>query len=266
MILRRALALLALVGTLTPLAPARAEPATGGGSLSPTGRLTVSLSDTTPGRGADTPIVGVITYKVETDNHQVPGDMSGLCGIDPLHGKFGWTYRFIGTTVDGAVVIDEVVCVPFDNSPKPKPPAPPQLPTLEETWNAANLPTPAIVTDPPNRGITNLPTRIAATSPTTLTVSATIRGYRIVGTATLDHVLISVDGGPATRAANDSYTFATKGNHTITIAAVWHGRATLTGPGLNGPIALADIGTATLTAQRDYPVHELRSVLQPEIG
>ena len=39
--------------------------------------------------------------------------------------------------------------------------------------------------------------------------------------------------------------------------------ATLTGPDLIAPIPSTDIGTATLTTTRNYPVNEIRSVLQP---
>jgi len=94
-------------------------------------------------------------------------------------------------------------------------------------------------------------------------VTAEIRGYRMTATAHIDHYTISVDGGPAVTADHNSYTFETKGNHTITIGAVWRGEATLTGPDLLAPIHLDDIGTTTLTVTRTYPVHEIRSVLQP---
>jgi hypothetical protein len=49
--------------------------------------------------------------------------------------------------------------------------------------------------------------------------------------------------------------------HTIEIGAVWRGTATLTGPDLLGLITLGDIGTATITTTRQYPVHEVRSEL-----
>ena len=65
-----------------------------------------------------------------------------------------------------------------------------------------------------------------------MTIAATIRGYTITGTATLDHYEISVDGGAPTDAGTGHYTFETKGTHTIAISAVWRGTATITGPGL----------------------------------
>jgi hypothetical protein len=160
-------------------------------------------------------------------------------------------------------VDDHLVCVPFATPGVPPPPPLPQPPTLAETWRAAHLPTPTILTDPATRGITGLDTRIWTTGPKTVAIAAPVRGYRIVGTATLDHYTISVDGGPPQDAGTGHFVFETKGNHTIVIGAVWHGSATLTGPGLIAPIALADIGTATLTSTRTYPVNEIRSVLQP---
>ncbi len=93
-------------------------------------------------------------------------------------------------------------------------------------------------------------------------MGAEVRGYRIVGTATLAATTISVDGASPEPINDNHYTFETKGNHTITVATVWNGTATLTGPDLLAPINLGDIGTATITATRTYPVHEVRSVLQ----
>jgi hypothetical protein len=37
----------------------------------------------------------------------------------------------------------------------------------------------------------------------------------------------------------------------------------VTGPDIERPIFLSDIGRATMTTTRTYPVHEIRSVLQP---
>ena len=63
-------------------------------------------------------------------------------------------------------------------------------------------------------------------------ITATIRGYTITGTATLDHYAISVDGQPTANAGTGHYTFETKGNHTIAVSAIWHGTAVITGPDL----------------------------------
>jgi hypothetical protein len=235
--------------------------ATGHGILSGDGHLVVGVSDSSPGEPAKTPVVGTITYKTTTDDSHDPGDISGLCFVDAQHHIFGWAYRIIGTTLDGRVVIDEIVCVPFDPTNRPQPPALPRLPTIAEAWSAANVPPPRIATDPAIRGITGLPTHITPASPMSLTIAATVRGYTITGTATLDHFLVSIDDAPP-QTTND-FTFTTKGTHIVVVAAVWHGRATLTGPGLDHPITIDEIGVATIGTTRRYPVHEVRAVLHP---
>jgi hypothetical protein len=261
-------ALVALAGLLV-LSPTGAGAEPGGQSsashavLSGDGHLVVGVSESTPGDPIHTPVVGYVTYRVSTDDHPVPGDLSGLCAVDAQRTKFGWSYRVIGTTLDGRVVVDELVCVPFDATHAPHPPAPPRLPTLEEAWNAANVPAPHIITDPETRGVTGLPTHITATSATQLTIAASVRGYRIAGRATLDHFLVSIDGAPPVTTATADIVFATKGDHTIVVAVVWHGRATLTGPDLEHPITVNDIGVATIGTTRVFAVHEVRSVLQP---
>ncbi len=137
------------------------------------------------------------------------------------------------------------------------------MPTFGEAWNRAQLPAPTVTLDPATRGVTGLDTRISTDSPRIVTVAATIRGYTITGTATLDHYEISVDGQAAENAGTGHYTFETKGNHTIAISAIWHGTAALTGPDLPGGLPVVDLGTAAITSTRIYPVNEIRSVLQP---
>jgi hypothetical protein len=230
--------------------------------LSDEGTVTVGIKLVAPGaegaEGGSTPLVGYVSYQY-FDGTAQPGDLSGLCSIGD---DFGALFRVVGTTPDGTIVDDHTVCVPFtEGDPTPHPPPLPQPPTVAEAWNAAKLPAPVITTDPATRGITGLETRISTTGPTTITIDATIRGYRVVGTATLDHYTVSVDGGSATNTDHSTYTFETKGMHTIEIRAVWRGTATLTGPDLLGPITLGDIGTATITTTRQYPVHEVRSEL-----
>jgi len=254
------IAALTLLPTTAHAETQRGNP-TAQGTLSGDGRLVVAVSDATPGEPARTPLIGYITYKVTTDDHPDPGDLSGLCLADPQAHTFGWWYRIIGTTLDGRVVIDELVCRPFDATHHPHPPALPRPPTIEEAWNAANVPAPRILTDPPTRGITGLTTHITPSSPAVLSIAATIRGYTIVGTATLDHFLVAIDGGPPQTTTD--ITFTTKGEHTIVIAAIWRGRATLAGPGLDHAISIGDIGIAMIGASRRYPLHEVRTALQP---
>ena len=262
-------AVAALLATAVASPTARAaEPTTDpSATLDPGGTLTVKVSITTPGehQAANAHLVN-ITYTVLGDEPAVAGSLVGLCNAGPYNDPTkspGFQWRVIGTLPVGTVIEDTVVCVPFTTTGPVTQPAVPQVPTVEEAWNTSRLLAPTVTLDPPTRGITGLDTIITTAGPTTITIDATIRGYRIVGTATLDHTTIAVDGQPLTNGDNGHYIFTTKGEHTIAVARVWHGRAVLTGPDLTGPITLPDIGTATITTTRTYSVHEIRSVLQP---
>jgi hypothetical protein len=208
-----------------------------------------------------------VTYEVIGDGPAKPGDLSGLClaAGDASDPTFGFQYRVIGTSLEGKIVVDRLECVPFtddDTSNRPELPALPQPPTVGEAWASARLPAPVVTLDPASRGITGLETRISTSGPTTLSISAAIRGYTITGTAILDHYEIAVDGAPPVRADEHRYTFETTGVHRLTITAVWRGTATVTGPDLATPVVLGDIGTASMTRARNYQVNEIRSVLR----
>ncbi len=243
---------------------ARAE-VSGSGSLGQPGEVQVGLTYSNPGsstaNAGATPLVSYVSYRVIPERATI-GSLAGWCVV-PGNPRGGSEYHIVGTAPNGAVVADYRVCVPIQPVGVAPTVALPQPPTLAETWRAARLPAPTILTDPATRGITGLDTRIWTTGPNTKTIAAAIRGYRIVGTATLDHYTISVDGGPTRDAGSGHYTFETKGPHTISIGAVWRATATLTGPDLIAPVVLPDIGTATLTTTRAYAVNEIRSVLQP---
>lgn len=198
------------------------------------------------------------------------GSLEGACLLQPTPTppELPWGFRYHVTvyTPAGDIVREEDVCVPFpdgDVTATPPPPVFAVLPTIAEAWASAALPHPSITTDPATRGITGLETRITTTGPTSLTISADVRGYVITGTATLDHYTIAIDNGPAKNADHDTFVFETKGKHAITVAAVWRGSATIVGNEIVEPIVLPDIGTATTTSTRVYQVNEIRSVLQP---
>lgn len=257
--------LVSLVAILAFVTPASVDQLDGGASLGGEGTMTghgeytgsgASIGDHASG---NKPVVDYATYEVLGDGAADAGDLSHLCFVDGDATKPGFQYRIIGTSQQGLVVEDRLVCRVFDQGPPPLP----QPPTIEEIWGAAQVPLPEIVTDPSNRGITGLNTHITSAGPTSITLDLAIRGYHIVGTARLDHYAISIDGGAERIADHDVFTFETKGNHTITLAAVWHGTATLSGPDIRTPIFLGDIGQATMTSTRTYAVHEIRSVLQP---
>jgi hypothetical protein len=271
-VIRRLLALLILCSAAlaTTAACARADFAGGGGGLGSSGGLKTDISYDTPGgaTGAHTPAGqrSLITYVwvVYKADPSGEGDTSGVCDAssDPATDVLGNYFRKILTALDGEILVDVVVCEPLVNGQSVPPPVP-APPTVEEAWKSAQIPPPDVQTDPAKRGITGLPTRIWTTAATQFSIHVDLRGYRVTGTATLDYYEISVDGGAPVRATNDEFTFETKGNHRIVVTAVWHGHATLSGNDIDPPIDLGDIGTATISSTRTYPVHEIRSVLTP---
>jgi hypothetical protein len=250
----------------------------GDGSLEggPSGTVTVVIGTgndgssypSGPGADATRPLVQyVLSWSVDETPAQV-GSLNGLCliGGGTPHPTFGFEYHLVGRDASGAIVDDRFECIAFpdgDTSVRPPAPALPAVPTFAEAWNSVQLPAPTVTFDPADHGITGLETRISTTGPTTLTIAATIRGYAITGTATLDHYMISVDGGPPDVTDSTHYTFETKGRHLVAVSAVWQGVATLTGPDLPTTLPAIDLGEATITATRPYTVNEIRSVLQP---
>jgi hypothetical protein len=263
------------LGVLTAAASAGAT-TIGGGAVDHGGDVSVDIAVAAPGSGtghsgdgASQPLVRyLVSYSVDTTPART-GSLDGLCvlrGNTAQQPIFGFLYHLVGRDATGRIVDDRFECVAFvngDATHRPPEPPVPAVPTFGEAWNRAGLPAPAVTLDPATRGITGLDTRISTDGPTAVTIAATIRGYTITGTATLDHYEISVDGGPPIDAGTGHYTFETKGTHTIAISAVWRGTATITGPGLPAALPLVDLGRATITSTRTYPVNEIRSVLQP---
>ncbi len=248
----------------------------GGGSVSGGGHVVIHVDVVAPGSGtpgragssSKRPLIEyLVSWSLDTVAAQT-GSINGVCRVPSATAAivFGFQYHFIGTDAQGKVVDDRFVCVAFANgdaTQRPAAPALPPVPTFGEAWNSVQLPAPPVTLDPAARGITGLDTRISTAGPASVVIAATIRGYTITGTATLDHYAISVDGGPPTIASQGHFSFETKGNHTVAINAVWHGVAILAGPDLPAAVPGLDLGEATITSTRTYPVNEIRSVLQP---
>jgi hypothetical protein len=273
--MRRLLVFIAL-SILPSTSAAYASVNDAGSSAGNGGNISVGIVVETPGagvggHGGDGSARPLVQYDVSWSVDPIAaqtGSLNGLCIVPGGTGvgAFGFEYHLVGRDAAGNIVDDRFVCVAFVNGdPRQRPPQPavPAIPTFGEAWNSVQLPPPAVTLDPARRGITGLDTRISTAGPATVGIAATIRGYTITGIATLDHYTISVDGGPATYASNGHYTFETKGDHIIAISAIWHGVATISGPDLSGAIPAVDLGDATITSTRTYPVNEIRSVLQP---
>lgn len=267
------LAVAASVFASTGTALAQGE---GDGSVTHGGGITVGVTVVAPGSGtpghagsgSGRPLIDyLISWSVDPTAAQT-GSLNGICGATNAAGAVvpGFQFHLIGRDAAGNVVDDRFECVALvdlDATGRPTLAALPAVPTFAEAWNSVHIPAPSVVLDPASRGITGLDTRISTAGPASLTIAASIRGYTITGTATLDHYAISVDGRSATNAAQGHVTFETKGTHTVAISAIWHGIATLTGPDFPAGLPALDIGEATVTSTRTYPVNEIRSVLQP---
>ena len=270
--MKRLLAFVVFCFVCAPVA-AHAVAGDAGSSTGDAGNLTVGVVVSEPGAGADASGRPLVRYLVSwTVLDPLPAEAGSLDGLCAAPGSttevpvFGFMYHLVGTDPTGRIVDDRFECIAFprgDATQRPPAPPVPAVPTFGEAWNSAQIPSPAVTLDPAERGITGLDTRITTAGPTTVVIAATIRGYTITGTATLDHYAISVDGQPAVNSDSGHFTFETKGNHTIAISAIWHGVATITGPDLPLALPTIDLGTATITSTRAYRVDEIRSVLQP---
>jgi len=230
--------------------------------------LTVDARDAAaPPRGGDqhASAIPLLTREVVAVSAET-GSLAGACLLPGNPSPpWGFQYHILYRDATGTVRRETYPCIPFpsgDPNRRPQSPPLPDLPTLGEVWRAARLPVPGMAVDPRARGITGLDTRIAAASPGRVTTAASLHGYRIAGTADLDHFVIGVDGHEPGDARVLHHRFTTKGDHTVTIGTVWKGSAIVSGADLDPPVVLDDIGTATITATRRYPVHEIRSVLQ----
>jgi hypothetical protein len=270
--------LVASIAVTTSTAGADALKGTGGGTVK---GQTIVVGTQVNVPGSDTPI------DVDGDGHTQPpliwttiapepsgpGDISQLCILNPgqTPSEFGATFRQIAVDPQtGRVVIDRLLCIPLVDGHAPPPPPPPVLPTLEEVWKSAQLPTPVIGISPAKRGITGLDTHIWTETGNTVTISVSLDGYSVTGTATVVGYAVQVDDDAATKTDKAGrpddpiahHLFETKGDHKVSVGVIWHGVATFDGPDLEHPITVG-IGDATITATLTYPVKEVRSVLQP---
>jgi hypothetical protein len=209
------------------------------------------------------------------------GGLSNLCFTPrgPTGPKYalgnGWVFNIeLFATADGRYLATiGAVCQPLDPAaPSEAPPAPPvvQPPTIGEIWRSVGLPVPAIGVSPAARGITGLPTWVWTKGSAPVTVSVSLSGYTITGTARVvgygafagegGWVRSRVAGGPGDPASE--HTYEKTGTYRLGVATLWSADAVITGFSLTTPVTI-DLGTAVVTNGRDYPVIQIRSRLLP---
>jgi hypothetical protein len=204
----------------------------------------------------------LLTWHVD-EQSATTGDLNGLCTLTYEPVTLGTLTHLLGIDSSGVVRIDDFVCVPLEQPGHEVAPPIPALPTIEDAWRAANLPTPTVALDPAQRGVTGLTTHISTGSARPLALAVRLGAYTMTGTANpVAHFLRVDDEQPRTfqSASPLDVMFETKGVHRIEIGTVWHAATAFAGPLLSRPLT-ADIGTATITATRTYTVTEVRAVL-----
>jgi len=208
----------------------------------------------------------LVVYEwIAADNPNTLG-LEHLCPLpgDPLG---GWVHLLVGRVRgSGDVVTSDIVCLPRDPTSDSAPPAPPvpSAPSIEEIWRSVALPPPRVRTDPPARGITGLETRYWIDTAPTATVSVTVDGYTVTGSATVVAMRVDPGDGAAIRVGGpggpDSpalrHTYETKGRYTLRATTTWRADVRLTGPGIAAATPV-DLGVASLTTTRTYQVNEI---------
>ena len=196
-------------------------------------------------------------------------------GCDAGFGQPGWPYTLLVQDLSGAIVSQEIRCVPLNpDGSIPAPPALPPVPSIGEIWRAAlrQIPPPKIGINPRPTGLTGLETWLWYEGPDELQVSTSIGPWTVTGSARVQDVVFEMGEGRtarADRAGSEAdpaarYVYETKGQYRIVATARWGADFVLTGPGL--PPRPTPMGVAVLRSSEDYPVQEVRGLLVPDRG
>lgn len=193
---------------------------------------------------------------------------------DPDGVPFGWWYTVVAVDrFTGTEVARELVCVPFPDPAEPRLPPPPPLPTppsVAEIWDAVGIPPPGVGVSPRAEGVTGLDTWLWSEGPTERSVSVTLEGWTVTGTARATAWSFDPgDGAPPTASSGPGipgtagirHRYEVKGTYPLRVSATWTAEVTLAGPGVAA--RPTPIGTAVVTSTREYRVVEVRSVLLP---
>jgi hypothetical protein len=246
----------------------------------------VGLEVFAPGQGATGPAYGPhdhtaprpVRYEA-IPSHSAPPGLDNLCNatqgpVSPDAVPWGWWYTVVAIdTATGQVISRETVCVPLtpaDPNGPPPPPALPEPPTIAQIWDAVGIPAPGLGVNPDAEGVVGLDTWLWSGGATTVGIAVTLDGYTVTGVARRtgfrfdpgerEPLVTTAPGTPSHPAA--THVYERKGEYTVAVGSVWDADVTMTGPGIPTPLPIA-IGTAVVSATRDYTVVEVRSVLVP---
>jgi hypothetical protein len=145
--------------------------------------------------------------------------------------------------------------------------ATPNPPTPAEILRLIPWPKPTIEVNPSPEGLTGFDTWLWYPGPTSRQVGATLRGFGVTATATLnDHAWAAGDGWSAISETagspqhpSASHTYNTKGSYTLRLTQTWYPSFVITGGpfgSISGPLE-----PQTFVGTRPYPVAEVRAVL-----
>ncbi len=271
----RAIPYVLVVGVLLGASPVGAsdqdQPAAGGGVAGDSffvGIISPGQSGGGGGTVSESDPNGPAPYKYTWIPVGIVAGRAPAC--DAGFGQPGWPYTLLVQDLSGAIVSQEIRCVPLnpDGSP-PAPPALPPIPTIGEIWRAAlrQIPPPKIGINPRPTGLTGLETWLWYEGPEELQVATSIGPWTVTGTARVQDVTFEMGEGrtaTATRAGSAAdpaarYVYQTKGQYRIVATARWGADFVLTGPGL--PARPTPMGVAVLRSSEDYPVQEVRGLL-----
>ncbi len=126
---------------------------------------------------------------------------------DAGFGQPGWPYTLLVQDLSGAIVSQEIRCVPLNpDGSQPAPPALPPIPTIGEIWRAAlrQIPPPKIGINPRPTGLTGLETWLWYEGPEELQVATSIGPWTVTGTARVQDVTFEMGAGPPAGAPTSS--------------------------------------------------------------
>lgn len=198
--------------------------------------------------------------------------------LDPACTRSPDGLRVVRVTVwadTGDVVSVERYCFGFradaeitEYGPGSAPAAAPPPPSAQQVADAIALPAPEVTLNPEAIGVVGLETWLWWDAATTASVGVNLDGWTGTVTARVIGMRWDMGNGEAATAertgteANPSttYTYPEVCACTVTFAATWEGTFTLTHPLAPEPY-IAELGTQTYSASRDYTVSAFEAVI-----